>query len=420
MLGVYPRRGGKGPEVAINVQAGAGFQLPYNPGTHSPIVAIEVSEHEAVGTITVAELLELVRDPIASEKASRVAEDPKLRASAEIRKDVQRVVKGAKAANAKKYSRYLIEGLRGQRPWVIPPVTLYTPEKLEKVDIANGAILLLIPKGGFLTAIDGETQRIAWNYATLEAGDDLLRHRIKLVIHHGRELIEARQYFHDLNTLEVKPNAAIAIAMDSTDVATAITRKLAERNPLLAGRVDMARRQIPKGSEELVTISGLRTGIVMTLLGPAGIQAGARPVSLPEDLDMEQIELETLAAWGRVLEALERQFLAREETIVAQPIGLAGIGAMLHHVMPSFLRTNWPEKKLDEVVALLSSVDWRRGPHWDGIAGKWVVREEYDAHGTVTGTVERLSLGGVKEYGHAMIDALDASTPAGTRIRRRP
>ena len=145
------RRGGKGgPEVAINVQAGAGFQLPYNPGTHSPVVAIEVGEHEALGTITVAELLELVRDPIASEKAARVAEDPKLRASAHVRKDVQRVVKGAKATNAKKYARYIIEGINRRRPVGCPPVTLYTPEALGKVDIANGAILLLIPKGGFL------------------------------------------------------------------------------------------------------------------------------------------------------------------------------------------------------------------------------------------------------------------------------
>ena len=191
-----------------------------------------------------------------------------------------------------------------------------------------------------------------------------------MVIHHGRDLTEARQYFHDLNTLEVKPNAAIAISMDSTDVATAITRKLAEVNPLLFGRVDMARRQIPKGAEELVTISGLRTGIVMTLLGPAGIQAGAKPVSLPEDTDVEQVELKTLAAWGPVLEALEKQFLDREETIVAQPIGLAGIGAMLHHVMPATLRLNWPAKKLDEVVALLTSVDWSRGQHWTSSARK--------------------------------------------------
>jgi hypothetical protein len=107
------------------------------------------------------------------------------------------------------------------------------------------------------------------------------------------------------------------------------------------------------------------------------------------------------------------------DTIVAQPIGLAGVGAMLHHVMPSVLRTNWPQKKLDEVVALLTSVDWSRGPHWDGVAGEWVVRDVHNEDGEVTGTVERLSLGGVKEYGHAMIDALDASSPEGTRIRRR-
>ena len=368
MPGLYPP-GRKGRPRSGHQRSGRrGVPAPVQPRTDSPVVAIEVGEHEALGTITVAELLELVRDPIASEKAARVAEDPKLRASAEIRKDVQRVVKGAKATNAKKCARYIIEGINRRRPWVVPPVTLYTPEALGKVDIANGAILLLIPKGGFLTAIDGETQRIAWNYAALEIGDELLRQRVKVVIHHGRDLTEARQYFHDLNTLEVKPNAAIAISMDSTDVATAITRKLAEVNPLLFGRVDMARRQIPKGAEELVTISGLRTGIVMTLLGPAGIQAGAKPVSLPEDTDVEQVELETLAAWGPVLEALEKQFLDREETIVAQPIGLAGIGAMLHHVMPATLRLNWPAKKLAEVVALLTSVDWSRGQHWDGVA----------------------------------------------------
>ena len=83
------------------------------------------------------------------------------------------------------------------------------------------------------------------------------------------------------------------------------------------------------------------------------------------------------------------------------------------------LRANWSAKSLDDVVQFLTSVDWSRGAYWDGVAGKWVTRGVRDSDGNVTGPVERLSLSGVKEYGHALIDALlDSTSPAGQRIRQ--
>src|SRR5205823_1166468 len=90
-------------------------------------------------------------------------------------------------------------------------------------------------------AIDGETQRIAWRYAAQEY-PPAVGQRVKVVIHHGKDPIDARQGFYDLNTREVKPNAAVAIAMDSMDLATKITRRVMEESVVLENELQPERR----------------------------------------------------------------------------------------------------------------------------------------------------------------------------------
>src|SRR5438034_6605665 len=118
-----------------------------------------------MATMVVSQLLSLVPDPLKAESPKELANDPTLAAYAVIRKEVQRAVQGAKAKNAIAYGRYLVEGLRGQRPWIVPPITLYHPLPLKTVKLANGQVILILPYGDFFVAIDGETQRMGWQYA---------------------------------------------------------------------------------------------------------------------------------------------------------------------------------------------------------------------------------------------------------------
>jgi len=390
--------------------------LPYDPGKGNPLIVLEVDEHTAIGTMTVGQLLNVVPDPIASEKPDRVAEDPRLRKYGELRAEVQRLVEGAKAKNAKAYARYLVEGYaREMRPAATPAITLYHREELEVVELAPGVRAAIVPHGDFFAAIDGETQRLGWGEAAQEA-PELLQRRVPVLIHHGKEESEARQAFYDLNTREVKPNAAVAIAMDTQDPATAITKLVAEEVDVVAGRVNLRRRQLRKRDEDVLTISALRTGIVTTILGEAGLQVGSRPVAIPEGTELEQVEHAVVEVWRAILELLEEELdpERRAEVVVSAPSVLAGIGVLAHQAMPSPPRREGTPLTVEEVLERLNGVMWERTYEnefgavvspWDGIAGKF----------SPTG---RFSLGGPKEVGHSVAKALgQPSSSEGRRVR---
>src|SRR3954462_13492348 len=98
--------------------AASGFTgaLAYDPGEGQPLPVIVVAEDVCIAAMTVGHLLQIVPDPIASERPDRVAEDARLRKYGELRSEVQRLVEGAKAKNAKACGEYIVEGFRGLRP----------------------------------------------------------------------------------------------------------------------------------------------------------------------------------------------------------------------------------------------------------------------------------------------------------------
>jgi len=389
--------------------------LPYDPGEGTPLVVLEVDERTAVAVMSVGHLLQVVPDPIAAEKPDRLAEDARLRKYAELRGEVQRLVEGAKAKNAHAYGHYLVEGyVHGERPAATPAITLYHREPLKIVEFAPGVHAAILPHGDFLAAIDGETQRLAWGYAADEK-PELLQRRVAVLIHHGKDEREARQAFYDLNTREVKPNAAVAISMDTQDPATAITRTVAEQD-VIQGRVNLRRRQLRKRDEDVLTISALRTGIVTTILGEAGLQVGSRPLELPEDTEFEQLEHAVVEVWTAILEQLEEELEPerRAEVVVSSPSVLAGIGVLAHQAMPSPPRREGTPLTVEEVLERLDGVMWERqyededgdvSSPWDGVAGKF----------TPTG---RFSIGGPKEVGHSVAKALrDPFSDEGLQVR---
>src|SRR4051794_721048 len=74
--------------------------LPFDFSRGQPIAALAVSDNEALAVMTVGQLLALVPDPRKSEDPKEVAHDPTLAQYAQVRREVQRAVQGAKAKNA--------------------------------------------------------------------------------------------------------------------------------------------------------------------------------------------------------------------------------------------------------------------------------------------------------------------------------
>jgi DGQHR domain-containing protein len=383
----------------------------YDVNEGIPVPCMVVDQNSAVAVMPVKQLLSLVLDPIASQDARITATNPQLASYASLRGEVQRLVEGAKEKNSVKYGSYLVAGLRDGNPWIVPPITLYHPTALKLVRIGQTNALVL-PFGDFFVAIDGETQRIAWQRAVFEHPAAADR-KIAVVIHHGKPVDHARQAFYDLNTREVKPNTAVSIAMDTQDFATRVTRSVIAASAIINGRVHTNRRQLRRNDRELLTISALRTGVVTTLLGGAGLQVGSRPVDLPPDVDQAAAERIAVAIWTSILELLAPALApnVRTNSVAPAPAVLAGIGVVAHHSMPAPpRRPDVPHWSPTQLLETLRNVTWARqvggASPWEGIAGK-------------TTPMGKFSIGGPKEVGYAVAQALEqADSRAGQAIRQ--
>ncbi len=89
----------------------------------------------------------------------------------------------------------------------------------------------------------------------------------------------------------------------------------------------------------------------------------------------------------------------RENKLASAPTVLAAVGAMGHELV-NIDELAVREVKTAALVRKLRAVDWRRGKHWEGIAGKF----------TPKGT---FSVGGSKETAYAVYEALNDETSPG-------
>lgn len=361
----------------------------------------------AITRMPVRYLLTLVPDPRQAEKPAMMAADSRFAREASLRNEIQRAVTGAKARNIKPFTEYIVAGAKGERRTWLPPVTLYTSDELPvEEDGSDGFARIGIPHGAVMACIDGETHVCAEHDAVRlyeQRANDL----VSVVIHFGYPLSDARQGFHDLNLLGVKPNTSISVAMDNYDNATRWTREVIERGPL-AGHVSMIGRQANRKLGEITTLAAMRTAISTTVLGSAGFSVGTKPIAKLEELTSDEADAlrrSVLEVWDAILTETADAFTA-DDSVIASPGVLAAIGALAHHAIPSPPRR--PDTELwspHQVVQRLVSVDWTKGSHWVGIAGK------VNPRGTIT-------IHGAKEVGHLVLRALeDPASAEGRQIR---
>lgn len=229
------------------------------------------------------------------------------------------------------------------------------------------------------------------------------KYPLAAIIHHGISVEKARQYFHDLNVLAVRPNTSLGLSMNSADPVMQVVGDVERRVGFVNGRVERMARQLPKNSPKVITMQALRQMVVNVAKGIAGVQYGARPV--PTDgVDLQDVT-EVAVAWlDQFFGAFDREVSDRETYLASSGVVLSAVGAMGNAILsaPDWERAATSERLLNS----LRDVDWHKGEHWQGIAGRFTPKGVFSVSGT-------------KEVGYAVFNALaDPANPSYGTVRR--
>jgi len=361
------------------------------------VAGVSLDEHRFLGRMKGGQLMQVAQDPRRTEDEKQVAADASLSETRKIREMVQRLFEGAKEKNVVPYADYLV-GVHNGQNGMAPPIILYTEKQLVPTNTPDAGGQIQIPYGTMLIAIDGETQ-LAARFEAASRDPSTQSAYVPVMICHGLDLIWARQVFHDLNLLGVRPNAAVGISMDARDPATGIARTIEQDLPFFKDRVNTVRRQLRRSDKHIVTITALRGACVTLAEGIGGVKHGAKPVAVAGD---PKHLAEVAKEWfGAVADAMGPAIELREHSVASAPAVLAAIGAMGHSLVNSPNRQHEMKKLIHE----LKSIDWDKGDHWNGIAGK-------------LSPSGKLSIGGSKETAYAVYRALtDPTQPNYQRIR---
>lgn len=374
-----------------------------NPTNGHIIAGTKIDDYRFVGRVKAAQLFQIAPDPRDAENKKKVDASKELQDIQSIRDEVQRLFEGAKKKNVPAYAEYIVALHEGE-DGITPCITLYSETKLEVEERPDGTAFIQVPWEEKLIAIDGETQ-LAARHEAANLNPDTKQEFVPLYICHGRDKLWARQSFHDLNALGVKPNAALSIGMDARDPITRVCREVERQVPLFSGRVNKLRRQLRGTDTDIVTITALRGACVTLAKGINGVQYGARPVPI-EQGEIAKIEAAAIDWFRAVADVIGPALEDRVNKLASAPAVLAAIGAMGHQLV-SIADGAVRKAQAKQIASSLQSVNWERSANWAGIAGKM------NPKGV-------LSVGGAKENAYAVYSALTDSSSSGYKAIRSP
>lgn len=365
------------------------------------VVGTKIDEHRFVGRLMAAQLFQIAPDPRDAENKKKVDASKELMDLQGVREEVQRLFEGAKKKNVPSYAEYIVE-LHDGADGLTPPITLYSEAALEFEERDDGSCFVQVPWDQKLVAIDGETQ-LAARHEAANLEPDTKKDFVPIYICHGKDVGWARQAFHDLNTLAVRPNSALSLSMDARDPITSVCREVERKVPFFHNRVNKVRRQLRGSDTDVVTLTALRTACVTLAEGINGLKWGTRPVPI-DGKEVPRIQTAAIDWFTAVTEAIGPALQDRDTKLASAPAVLAAIGALgepLTHYADDAVRRSEAKR----LAATLKNVDWTRCGLWAGIAGKLSPKGV-------------LSVGGAKENAYAVYSALaDEAQPSYKKLR---
>lgn len=380
----------------------------FDPSRGVHVKGIPMTPTSFLAVTNFNQLQTITRHPADLQPSARVTgyDSEAIAEEAQMHELIQRALTGNKKTNVGRYSIYIEEVVQGMRTGVLPPVHLWSLAELDIVPLQD-VQYAVVPNGQRLLAIDGETQLTAHyelrRRAEPETREAHGQYALAAIVHHGIPVETARQYFHDLNVLAVRPNTSLGLSMNSADPVMQVVGEVERRVGFVSGRVERMARQLPKNSPKVITMQTLRQMVVNVAKGIAGVQYGARPVPT-EGLDLQEVT-EVAVAWlDKFFGTFHREVGDRETFLASSSAVLSAIGAMGNTVLtaPDYHRITMIERLLDS----LRDVDWHKGEHWQGIAGRFTPKGVFSVSGT-------------KEVGYAVFNALaDPNNPSYATVRR--
>lgn len=347
------------------------------------IKGIPINETSFFAVIPFRALRGITRDPALLQPNSKQrANDPDIAELGDLHDLVQRALQGNKKTNVKSYKKYIEDVVSGQTG-VLPPIHLWSPNALEVATVGK-TTYGLVPTGEQLISIDGETQltaHFAVDSDPATSPEIKEKHRslsLGAIVHHGIDVRHARQYFHDLNVLAVRPNTSLGLSMDTSDPLMQVVDDV-QALSILATRVDTSSRQLSKRSPKIVTLQSLRQMVVNIAKGISGVQYGARPAPV-DDVDLTTLKEIATQLVGGYFDRFAAEIADRENTIAGSGPVLAAVGAIGNEVLkaPASERA----EMLESIFDSLKTVNWSKGPHWVGIAGNYTSNQVFSTKGT--------------------------------------
>jgi hypothetical protein len=375
------------------------------------VPCVRLGLNRIMARMKLSTVLRLTSDPLKTEKHKERGSDYRLQQAYSMRRIVQREFIGIKSRNVPTFAQYLLKVTRNEIAGLAPAMKLYCPGPVQVQENPDGTAMAYISSGDELVAYDGETQLAAW-YRVLAENPELRDTVVAIDLSFERPLEWARQVWHDVNVFGSRPNAALSLSMDARDPINQVVEALQFEIPFYKGQVNRMKRQLKPG-DGYFTLTTFRGACVTLTKGISGVALGMKPVPGLNPEDLEQIR-EVAVEYFNAVAGTIGEAIKNPRMLANSPAVWVAIGALGHDL----LKVTDPTvraARISTIMASLSEVNWTKGHHWAGIAGKVTTST------TPAGAVrERFALAGPKEVAYNVFKALTDPKNAGYASIRNP
>lgn len=381
------------------------------PPDTAAIPCVRINNNRVLARMKLPTLLRLTSDPRKTEKAKERASNWQFQVAYEMRKIVQREFVGIKQRNVPKFASYLHAVQNEEIDGLAPAIKLYCARDVVVNESADGTAVAYIGLEDELVAYDGETQLAAWYSLMPNFANELQGVYVPIDLSFARPLTWARQVWHDVNAYGSRPNAALSLSMDNRDPINQVADAVENAIPFFQGQVNKLKRQVKPG-EGYFTLTTFRGACVTLAKGISGVSFGMKPVPGLRQEDVDRLEAVAMEFFAAVADTIG-EAIQDPKQLANSPAVFVAIGAMGNELL-KIDDDDERARRVARIMSQLGEVNWEKGHHWNGIAGKVTTTTNPE-----TGqSRSRFALAGPKEAAYNVFKALsDPKSPWHAQIR---